>query len=284
MKTVLITGANGYIGSHVVAALLNTNEKIKVVACDFDNYNIDKRANFVRYDILANANNSNLYNEVGKPDILLHLAWKDGFNHNATSHIELLSSHYLFIKNLIDSGCTQIAIAGSFREYGACNGKVSENHECVCDNNYSLAKQTLHKAIKFYIEDKNVCLYWLRFFTPYGNDHLNNSILSKILKWEEEGKETFPFTDGKEEYDYIHVKELAKQVVATISQNKIKGEINICTGKPTSLKFIVENFIKENNLKIRPIYGAFKKRNYDSPIIYGDNAKILRIMEEINDK
>lgn len=281
-KNILITGANGYIGSHIVSRLLRTQNNI--VAVDFSNSNIDKNACFIKYDILKNADNANLYYDLGPPDIILHLAWRDGFEHNAESHLRDLSSHYLFIKNMIDNGCKHIAVAGSFREYGPCKGMVSENHHCVCDNNYSLAKQTLYRAIKLYIENQSVCFQWLRFFTPYGDDELNNSILSKILRWEHEGRLTFPFTDGTESYDYIHIDELSKQVVAAIHQTDIDDCINICTGKPTSLKEIVETFIKEKKLKIKPEYGAFKSRSYDSTIIYGDNLKIQKILENYNEK
>ena len=40
---------------------------------------------------------------------------------------------------------------------------------------------------------------------------------------------------------------------------------------------MVENFIKEYNLDIKLEYGVFADREYDSPEIYGDNAKITRI-------
>lgn len=280
-KNVLVTGANGYVGSHIISELSKYKKDINIIGVDFNNSNIKENIEFISYNILENANNPNLYQKLNCPDILLHLAWRDGFTHNADSHIIDLSQHFAFIKNLIDNGCCRIAVAGSFREYGRCNGKVSENHVLETDNNYSLAKCTLNKALKLYIQDKDVCFQWLRFFTPYGDDELNNSILSKILKWEKEGQESFPFTEGKEQYDYIHVDTLAKYVVATIMQTQIDGEINICTGKPTELKTMVENFIKENNLKIKPIFGAYKSRNYDSPIIYGDNTKLLKILGEL---
>ncbi len=281
-KNILVTGANGYIGSHIISELSKHQEKFNITGVDFNNSNIKKDINFINYNILEQSNNFNLYQELNSPDILLHLAWQDGFTHNADSHILKLSQHFAFIKNLIDNGCIHIAVAGSFREYGKCNGKVTEDHICETDNNYSLAKYTLNKALKLYTQNKGICFQWLRFFTPYGDDKLNNSILSKILKWEKEGKDSFPFTEGKEQYDYIHVDMLAKYVVATISQTKIDGEINICTGNPTELKVMVENFIKDNNLKIKPIFGAYKSRNYDSPIIYGDNTKILKILEGYN--
>lgn len=283
MKNILVTGANGYIGSHIVSTLLQLRPNDKIFAVDFANNNIKSGAQFIKENILKNADDISLYDRLHKPDILIHLAWKDGFNHNAESHICDLSKHYMFLKNMIDSGCRHVAVAGSFREYGKCSGQVSEDHECVATNNYSLAKITLYKAIDLYIKDKQVCFQWLRFFTPYGDDELNNSILSKILQWNKEGKDTFPFTDGCEQYDYIHIDELSKQVVSVISQTKIDKAINICTGKPTSLKDIVEEFISQRKLNIRPLYGAYKSRSYDSDVIYGDNKKIMQILGNNNE-
>ena len=58
----------------------------------------------------------------------------------------------------------------------------------------------------------------------------------------------------------------------------VNGIINICSGKPVSLRERVEQFVKENNLSIKLQYGAFPDRPYDSPIIYGDDKKIKRIL------
>lgn len=63
-------------------------------------------------------------------------------------------------------------------------------------------------------------------------------------------------------------------------QTKVKGIINCCSGKPTALKDMIENFIKENNLDIKLAYGEYPDRAYDSPVIYGDNTKILEILKE----
>jgi len=41
----------------------------------------------------------NPFEVLGKPDVLLHMAWRNGFVHNDPSHINDLPSHYSFIKN-----------------------------------------------------------------------------------------------------------------------------------------------------------------------------------------
>ena len=209
-------------------------------------------------------------------DVVIHTAWKDGFVHNSISHIEDLSAHFKFLIRLHDMGVRHFAVLGSFREYGLTDGMVSDEKIVPC-NLYSLAKITLYRSLEF-VFGEDVCFQWLRPFSVYGDDINNHSLFSKILEWEREGRKKFPFTDGSEEYDFIHINEVARQIVATISQSEIQGAIDICSGKPKQLKMMVNDFIRENHLSIRPDYGVFKRRSYDSDIIYGNNKKILEIM------
>jgi dTDP-6-deoxy-L-talose 4-dehydrogenase (NAD+) len=94
----------------------------------------------------------------------------------------------------------------------------------------------------------------------------------------EEGKKTFPFTSGKNKYDFITVDELADQISAAVMQTKVTGIINCCTGKPVSLAERVEQFIQDHQLDINLDYGAFPDRPYDSPCEYGDASRIHMIM------
>ena len=95
-----------------------------------------------------------------------------------------------------------------------------------------------------------------------------------------DGKKTFPFTTGKNKYDFIHVDKLAEQIVAASVQGEVNGVINVCTGNPISLGEQIETFIKDHNFDIKLEYGAFPDRPYDSPITYGDSTKIKKIMEK----
>ncbi|MEL7657584.1 MAG: NAD(P)-dependent oxidoreductase, partial [Bacillota bacterium] len=77
------------------------------------------------------------------------------------------------------------------------------------------------------------------------------------------------------------INELAEQIAACATQTEISGIINCCTGKPISLAEKIEEFILEQDLKIRLEYGAYPDRSYDSPGVWGDNTKIQKILSGI---
>ena len=85
---------------------------------------------------------------------------------------------------------------------------------------------------------------------------------------------------GLNQYDFLEYEEFCNQVIEVVSQTKINGIINICSGRPEKLSTRVEQFIHENNYNIKLEYGVFPDRPYDSKAIWGDNYKIQLIKEE----
>ncbi len=274
MKKILVTGANGYIGRHVVKELLDGGARVTAVDVRVDD--VDERADRRVADIFSGR--EDWYRELGSPDVCLHMAWRDGFIHNADTHMSMLSAHYDFVRNLICAGLGQIAVMGSMHEIGYFEGAVTEDTPCNPVSKYGIAKDSLRRALFALAKEKPVKLQWLRAYYIYGDDKRNNSIFAKLTLAAEEGKETFPFTTGKSKYDFIKVSDLAAQLSACVMQDEVLGVINCCSGKPVSLAEQVEGFIREKGFDIRLEYGAFPDRAYDSPAIWGDDEKIKKIM------
>lgn len=90
---ILVTGANGYLGSGIVKAILDRGNE--VVAADFKVDQIDDRAEKKACNLFEI---ENPYEYFDQPDVLLHLAWRDGFVHYSNAHIDDLPKHYSFIK------------------------------------------------------------------------------------------------------------------------------------------------------------------------------------------
>lgn len=271
---VAITGANGYIGNHVVKALLDA--KVSCTAVDFNNTHIDPRADFLPLNILEST--PEIYAKLGRPDVFLHLAWKDGFAHQSPAHMELLSSHATLIRHLLEGGLKHLAVMGTMHEVGYHEGAVDENTPCKPISTYGIAKNALRESSRLLAEKHGAVWQWLRAYYIYGDDTNTHSIFGKILQTSQEKKTSFPFTSGKNKYDFIPITELAGQITASVLQTKVTGIINCCSGRPVSLAQQVEKFIQQHSLNIKLAYGTYPDRPYDSPAIWGDNSKIQTIL------
>lgn len=268
---ILVTGANGYLGQGITKKLIDYG--YNVVATDIKDDLIDKRANIKCSNIFTIEDPFNYFD---KPDILLHLAWRDGFVHNSVNHLNDLPKHYNFIHKMIDGGIKHFAGLGSMHEIGFYEGSINENTPCNPESLYGISKNALRKAVELDCKNK-VVFQWLRGFYIVGNSTSGSSIFSKITQAVKDGKKEFPFTMGLNQFDFLDYDEFCKQVVDVILQTKINGTINICSGRPERLADRVEKFIKDNNYDIKLNYGAFPDRPYDSKAIWGDNFKIEMI-------
>jgi nucleoside-diphosphate-sugar epimerase len=275
-KRILVTGAGGYIGRHVVKALLDSGQE--VIAADRHPQDLDPRSEQVAIDLFAP--NDDLFEKLGSPDVCLHMAWRDGFKHDSDAHMGDLSGHYRFIEQLLDSGLKQIAVMGTMHEVGYWEGAIDENTPCNPASMYGIAKNALRAATLRLAKEHDAVAQWIRAYYIVGDDLRGSSIFSKLLQAAQDGKKTFPFTMGVNKYDFIDVDTLAEQISAVVLQDEVNGVINCCDGKPVSLADRVERYIRENNLDIKLEYGAFPDRPYDSPAVWGDDTKIRKIMAD----
>jgi len=282
MKKVLVTGASGYIGRHVVRELLRRG--FYVVASDLYRDDSNPEAEFTDADIFSR--DPNIFETLGRPDALIHLAWEQGFVHGSPVHMERLSEHYIFLKNICGGGLKDIAVMGSMHEVGFYEGAVTADTPCDPLSLYGVSKNALRQAMFIEAKQGDFALYWLRGFYIYGDDMRGSSIFAKITQAAAEGRKEFPFTTGQNQYDFIEIGEFAKQIVSAATQrlrgaeNPVTGIINVCSGKPVTLAERVESFIADNGFDIKLQYGVFPDRPYDSKVIWGDDGLIRGILAE----
>ena len=271
---ILVTGANGYLGQGVVKQLLDDGVEV-IAACHSRTDIVDSRATIMQCDIFK-LDNPFLY--FGEPDVLLHMAWRNGFIHNDPSHIDDLPKHYNFLKKIINGGINQVAVMGSMHEVGFFEGSIKEDTPTHPASLYGISKDALRNATQQMCKNAGVTFQWLRGYYIVGNSDSGCSIFSKITAVEKEGKEKFPFTSGINQWDFIDYDDFCIQTADAVEQNKVNGVINICYGRPEKLADRVERFIKENRYKIKLDYGKFPDRPYDSKAVWGDNSKIQKIL------
>ena len=272
---ILVTGANGFMGHGIIKELSESGNQI--IASDFTDFTYDYKNVTSRSGNLFEIEHPFAY--FGEPDILVHLAWRDGFKHSSMNHILDLPNHYEFLKKMVDSGVKKLVVLGSMHEVGFHEGSISENTPCNPLSLYGIAKNALRQMTELLVKNTETHLQWVRGFYIVDNTVKGCSIFSKIMQAASDGKKSFPFTSGINQFDFLDFDEFCKQVCAVVLNDTVFGTINVCCGEPETLASRVERFIKDNKLDIKLEYGAFPDRPYDSLAIWGDNKKIRKIME-----
>lgn len=271
---VAVTGASGYIGRHIVNELINRN--VDVIAVDKREGIQHERVTFCNVDLFESPT---IFEEMHSPDVCIHCAWRDGFNHMSQLHIEDFPKHVQFIQTMCQSGLKQLVVLGTMHEVGYWEGAIDEHTPCNPKSYYGVAKNALRQVSEVLCQQNNTIFQWVRAYYILGDDTKSNSVFSKILQAAQDGKKEFPLNSGKNEYDFIQLDELAKQIVSVALQTKETGIINCCTGEPISLLNQIQMFIDQHQLDLKLNIGAFPDREYDSPRVWGNPDKINKIMK-----
>ena len=277
---VLVTGSTGFIGGYVIQELLKHNFDVIATGIEFKEvvkYDWLEHVNYIQANL--NENKGDWFSFLGRPDMLIHLAWQGLPNYEELFHFEHnLISNYLFVKNLVDNGIKKVAIIGTCLEYGMQSGALKEDMDTKPDNSYALAKDCLRKFLEQFKKKNDFDLNWIRLFYMYGKGQNPNSLLSQLeIAIERQDKE-FNMSGGEQLRDYLPVEKVAEYIVKISVQDKITGIINCCSGKPIRVKKLVEKYLREKNKSIELNMAYYPYPDYEPMAFWGNNSKLKNIL------
>ena len=281
-KTVLVTGATGFIGSYLIQELLK--REVDVIASSRSskkdiNSSWSSKVNYIKADL--NENSDDWFSFFNKPDTLIHLAWEGLPNYKELSHIERnLPNNYFFIKNMVENGLKNVVVAGTCFEYGVQCGALKEDLETKPNTPYALAKDCLRKFLEQLQGKIDFDLKWIRIFYPYGKGQSPNSILSQLDAALERGDKVFNMSGGEQLRDYLPVEKVAEYIVNISMQDKVSGVINCCSGNPISIRKLVENYLVKKNKSIELNLGYYPYPDYEPMDSWGDIKKLKMALGE----
>ena len=280
---VLVVGSTGFIGSHIMDNLCQHTD-IDIIATTrniekakkFSWFN-DKKVNIIEFDI--SQTNSDVYDRLQRPDIMIHLAWDGLPDYKNIIHIEQnLYKNYFFIKDMLSGGLRNLTVTGTCFECGLKNGSLSEETETNPVTSYAVAKDSLRRFLQELQKIKNFDLKWLRLFYTYGKGQSLKSLLSQLDAAIKNNEKVFNMSGGEQLRDYLPIEKLSEYIVKITFQSKITGIINCCSGKPISIRNLAENYIRERGADIKLNFGYYPYPDYEPMAFWGDDSKLFKII------
>lgn len=276
---VAVTGASGFIGRHVLTDLLGHGVEIVAVTRDATRLaGLSESAHIVEMDIARPP--SDCYEQMGCPDVLIHLAWDGLPNYRSLHHFETeLPRQYQFLKTMIEAGLQSLLVTGTCFEYGMQSGPLAADMLTKPNNPYGFAKDLLRKQLQFLKSDKPFNLTWARLFYMFGEGQPSTSLYPKLAEAVLRGDKVFNMSGGEQLRDYLPVAEVARQIVQLAMVRCDIGALNICSGNPISVRRLVELWLNDNGWKIDLNLGYYPYPEYEPMAFWGNKGDSDVVLE-----
>ena len=272
-KNILVTGASGFIGSHVADHLTTLGHSVKLFDIRKSIY-LKKKQKM----ILGNVNNLNhLYKASKNIHTIFHFAATADLNeanekpfvtieNNITSTVKLL-------KACIKNNVKKIIFASSIYAISEQGGI------------YSTSKLSSEMIIEKICKKFKIKYVILRFGTVYGERANRFNTVQNFINEGNKNYKIFRNTRGNEVRSYIHVKDVTKIVAESDKKKYENGHYNIFGNKKTFFKKLL-NIIKSKIPNLKVFYSKFDKKKYNykiNPFTYKlRKGKIIKLKRYIN--
>ena len=237
MKNVIVTGANGFIGSSLIKKLIQKDIKVVAIDISFDDLRLPESELIYRIETdLDNVDNLVKLIPEAEYDNLYHLAWA-GVNgpakadpliqlNNAKMAVNCASlAKKLDIKKLLCAGTIAERAVESLGALKTTSGGMM----------YGVAKHATHLMLETYCKNINLDFVWMQFSNIYGPQNKTGNLVSYTIGELQKGKEA-SFGPALLPYDFIFVDDLLEAAVRLGDMETKENCYFIGSGKPRILK------------------------------------------------
>ena len=249
-KNIIVTGANGFIGSHIVSFLLKAGMNPILLVRKKSNLS---RVSYINKSRIVRTNNI-LDNETItkleclKPSSLVHCAWNGVLSKDRNKRIQL--NNLKFSINTIELAsrlnCKEWTGLGSHAEYGMINKKTNEESKCTPTTLYGKTKLKTGKECLNLCKNLSINGKWIRIFDTYGPNDNESWLIPYLIKCFSNEKKPH-LTSCEQTWDFLHINDAVKAIILLHNSDKV-GIYNLGSNKPRPLKKY-----------IKIIHGNFKK-------------------------
>lgn len=245
---ILVTGASGFIGHHVLPLLCERN--IEIFALARSHVPEINGVNWIQLDLMQQDEIPKLLKDLHASH-LVHLAWytEPGKYWQSDLNLDWLTISIHLVRNFIHNGGQHIIIAGTCAEYDWHDGFCTEQTTpCVPDSLYGACKHALHIALRQHAIKNSCRLAWARLFFPFGPFQPEKNLLPTIINGML-NQMPVQCSEGSQKRDFIYIEDVAS-ALTELTLGNYHGTFNIGSGSAVSIReianYISSKFSDEN--------------------------------------
>jgi nucleoside-diphosphate-sugar epimerase len=275
---VLLTGAGGFVGSHVATELLARGHEVRAVRRPGKPSEafagIAHRVESVELDLFA-ADAARLDALARGGDLCIHLAWYavPGKYLAAAENVECVSGSLRLLRALARNGCRRAVFVGSCFEYEFLPEPLREDGPVQPQSLYAASKLATRLMGEPLARIDGIEFAWARLFYLFGPFEDRRRLVPYVIDTLLRG-EPVEVTQGTQVRDFLHVADVASALVA-IALSKATGVVNVGSARPVTVRQVVSTL---DSLIGRPglvRFGARPDNPTDPPHVSADNRKLV---------
>jgi len=273
---ILVTGAAGFIGSHVARALLLSGHE--VIALVRPATPLGRLADLAdRLTVIrASLEDDGLVEALRRvqPEGCIHLAWyaEPGKYLEAPENVACLSASLRLLETLAASKCRHVVMAGTCAEYDTELGYLREDGPTAPRTIYAASKLALSLVAAARATQLGIGFAWARLFYLYGPDEDPRRLVPSVVRALLDGR-PFDASPGGQVRDFLHVADVAAAFVA-LAEGGAKGIFNVCSGEPITIRRLMSLVGETLGRGDLLNFGAIPYRAWDPAFICGDNRRL----------
>lgn len=276
---ILITGASGFIGRHLVKALLSQTN-YRLVACFFSHPILSSsRVKTVQIDLSDSFQFKNLPHD--KVNLLIHLASYIP-EHVSQEKLEdfekCLRINIQATKNVLEycrlTKIKRLIYASTISVYGPTAQPPSEDHACFPQTFYGISKLAAELLCEKYHRTYGLDYISLRFSSVYGLGQNPNLVVAKFIQNALEKKPLHIWSKREKRIDFIYIKDVVQAIFCALDSHRT-GVYNIGTGKAITVKELAEKIKQVFAHPDHSVIYTKKVKGDDSPVWF-DTTKAKR--------
>jgi len=280
-RRVLVTGAGGFIGSHLVRLLLAEGADVFAMSDSVSLvYPIRLAACADAITVVeANVNDRSSMDDVAatvKPDFVVHLA---AFTHVGKSfrrvdeNIQTNIQGTVNLLQALDGEYERFVYVGTSEIYGDVAVPFVEDGPVNPISPYSVAKYAAERYCRMFHQAYGWPIVCLRPFNAYGPWQTADRIIPEIILSGLRGRE-LRLTEGRQTRDFTFVTDVAEGFLHALTAPGVEGEVfNIGSGEEVSMRDLTRLILELMGNPIRPAFGALPERPTEIWRMFCDNAK-----------